>query len=120
MYKIYFISSNSLYLENFFFLAVLASSKLVESINESSNLTVDIGDQFLDLTFRIQELYGLCVGVIADTKRPWDCCSKITKNNDMNFKMKLGTSYSHHLLLSTLKAFRNEIYRLMLCDWVLL
>ena len=51
MYKIYFISSNSLYLENFFFLAVLASSKLVESINESSNLTVDIGDQFLDLTF---------------------------------------------------------------------
>jgi len=77
--------------------------KLVESINKSSNFTVDVRDQFLDLAFRIQELYGLGVRVISHTKWPWNRGSEV-----------------NHLLLCALKAVSDKVYRLMLCDGILL
>ena len=55
------------------------SLKLVESINECSDLAVDVCDQFLNLALRVQQLYSLSVGVIPHSKRPWDGGSKITR-----------------------------------------
>eukprot|EP00091_Calanus_sinicus_P023679 TRINITY_DN8125_c0_g1_i1.p1 TRINITY_DN8125_c0_g1~~TRINITY_DN8125_c0_g1_i1.p1 ORF type:complete len:107 (+),score=9.23 TRINITY_DN8125_c0_g1_i1:27-347(+) len=77
--------------------------KLVKSINKSSNFTVDVRDELLDLAFRIQELNGLCVRIVPHTKWPWNCGSEV-----------------NHLLFCTLKAVSDKVQRLMLSGGILL
>ena len=93
--------------------------KLVESINECSDLAVDICDEFLDLSLGVQQLYCLCVGVIAHTEWPGNGGSKITKTKMIILKVKTSF-YLHHLLLCTLKALSDKVYWLVLCDWIFL
>ena len=46
--------------------------KLVESINEVSDLVVNVGDQLLDLSLGVEDLDGLGVGVVADSEWSWN------------------------------------------------
>ena len=45
-------------------------------VMQGGDITSDITGQFHDLVLRVQYLHGLCVGVVADRKRPGNLGSK--------------------------------------------
>ena len=53
--------------------------EFVEGINQISDFVIDIRNELLDLTLGVKDLDRLCVRVIADSKWPWNCCSKVTE-----------------------------------------
>ena len=55
----------SIYLTSY----ILVKLKLVKCVNKSSDLTIDVCDEILNLQLGVQELNGLSVGVIANSKR---------------------------------------------------
>ena len=93
--------------------------EFVEGINQISDFVIDIRNELLDLTLGVKDLDRLCVRVIADSKWPWNCCSKVTEI--CNYKcIVIGECYSHHFLLSVLETLRDVVERLVLSDGIFL
>ena len=57
--------------------------EFIEGVDEGPDLAVDVANQFLDLPLGVELLDGLCVGIVADTKRPRNSRGKITKTISM-------------------------------------
>ena len=53
--------------------------EFVEGIHQISDFVIDIRNELLNLSLGVQDLYGLCVRVITDSKWSWNCCSKVTE-----------------------------------------
>ena len=49
-------------------------------VMQGGDITSDITGQFHDLVLRVQYLHGLCVGVVADRKRPGNLGSKFPRS----------------------------------------
>ena len=49
-------------------------------VMQGGDITSDITGQFHDLVLRVQYLHGLCVGVVANRKRPWNLGSKFPRS----------------------------------------
>ena len=49
-------------------------------VMQGGDITSDITGQFHDLVLRVQYLHGLCVGVVADRKRPGHLGSKFPRS----------------------------------------
>jgi len=47
---------------------------------QGGDITFDITGQFHDLVLRVQYLHGLCVGVVANRKRPGNLGSKFPRS----------------------------------------
>ena len=96
--------------------------EFVEGIHQISDFVIDIRDELLNLSLGVQDLYGLCVRVITDSKWSWNCCSKVTEiiTNVILVLVTILSRYSHHLLLSVLETLRDVVERLVLGDRILL
>ena len=49
-------------------------------VMQGGDITSDITGQFHDLVLRVQYLHGLCVGVVANRKRPGNLGSKFPRS----------------------------------------
>ena len=55
-----------------------------ECIVQGDDITSDVIGQFHYLVLRVQDLHGLCVGVVADWEGPGDFGSKFSGNKQDN------------------------------------
>ena len=51
-------------------------------VMQGGDITSDITGQFHDLILRVQYLHGLCVGVVANRKRPGNLGSKFPRSEN--------------------------------------
>ena len=59
---------------------VLSLFIFAKCVMQGGDITSDITGQFHDLVLRVQYLDGLCVGVVANRKRPWNLGSKFPRS----------------------------------------
>ena len=68
-------------LDRYFTMPYLLSLLIfAKCVMQGGDITSDITGQFHDLVLRVQYLHGLCVGVVADRKRPWNLGSKFPRS----------------------------------------
>ena len=61
---------------------VLSLFIFAKCVMQGGDITSDITGQFHDLVLRVQYLHGLCVGVVANRKRPGNLGSKFPRSEN--------------------------------------